>query len=80
MKQKIRHWTPTVFSVLLSFICLASFFSRPSSPWTIPFLCFLPLCFFFAATVTSNLQREICELREQVAKLEEKRVGSHDDA
>ncbi len=33
------------------------------------------MCFFFVAIVTLSLQREIRELREQVAKLQEKRVG-----
>ena len=51
-----------------------------NSGWAIPFLCFLPMCFFFVAAVTSNLQREIRDLREQVAKLQEKRIGSHDAA
>jgi hypothetical protein len=38
------------------------------------------MCFFFVGVVTSNLQREIRELREQVAKLQEKRAGSQDAA
>jgi hypothetical protein len=80
MKQKIGHWLPIVFCVCLSFICLAGFLSRSPNSWVITFLCFLPMCFFFVAAVTSNLQREIRELREQVAKLQEKRVGSHDAA
>jgi hypothetical protein len=32
------------------------------------------------ASVTSSLQREVRELREQVAKLQEKPVGPHDVA
>jgi hypothetical protein len=80
MKQKIGHWLPMAFCVALAFICLTAVLSRSPSAWIIPFLCFLPMCFFFVAAVTSNLQREIRELREQVAKLQEKRVGSHDAA
>ncbi|HLX94234.1 MAG TPA: hypothetical protein VKU37_00660 [Verrucomicrobiae bacterium] len=80
MKQKIGHWLPLAFCVFLSFICLAAFLSRYPDAWIIPFLCFLPMCFCFVATVTSNLQREIRELREQVVKLQGKRVGSHDAA
>jgi hypothetical protein len=80
MKQKLGHWLPPIYCAILSLICLAAFLSRNESAGIIPFLCFLPMCFFFAATVTSNLQREIRELREQVAKLQEKRVGSRDAA
>jgi hypothetical protein len=42
--------------------------------WVIPFLCFLPMCFYFVATVTSHLQQEVRELQEQVAKLQEKQL------
>ncbi len=80
MKQKAGHWLPIAFCVCLSAICLAGVLSRTPSSWIVPFLCFLPMCFFFVAAVTSNLQREIRELREQVAKLQEKRVGSQDAA
>jgi hypothetical protein len=49
-----------------------------TSSWAIPFLCFLPMCFFFVAAVTSNMQREIRELRKQVTDLQAKQVSSHD--
>ena len=75
MKQKIGHWLPIAFCVGLSFICLAGVLSRSPSSWIIPFLCFLPMCFFFVAAVTSHLQRQVVELQEQVAKLQEKRLG-----
>jgi len=73
MKQKLVNWLPMSFCVSLSIICVITFIGFPTA-WVIPFLCFLPMCFFFVAVVTSNLQREVRELREQVAKLEEKRV------
>lgn len=72
MIHKLGNWLPMAFCASLSFICVSGFISRSSSSWIIPFLCFLPMCFFFVAAVTSNLQREIRELREQVAKLQEK--------
>jgi len=83
MKQKISHWIPMGFCACLALISLPTqiFFSSGSSgAWVIPFLCFLPMCFFFVAAVTSNLQREVRDLREQVAKLQGKRVGSQDAA
>ena len=54
--------------------------NRSPSSWAIPFLCFLPMCFFFVAAATSGLQREVRELREQLAKLKDKQAGSHDAA
>jgi hypothetical protein len=72
MKQKLAPWLPPIYCSVLSLICLAAFLIRSQSEWFITFLCFLPMCFFFAAIATSNLQREIRELREQVAKLQEK--------
>jgi hypothetical protein len=80
MKQKIGHWLPIAFCIGLSFICVAGFMSRSPSSWIIPFLCFLPMCFFFVAAVTSNLQREIRELRKQVTDLQAKQASSHDAA
>jgi len=73
MKQKLGNWLPMGFCAALSLICVIAFIGFPTA-WVIPFLCFLPMCFFFVAAVTSNLQREVRELREQVAKLQEKRV------
>jgi fucose permease len=72
MKQKLGPWLPAIYCAILSLICLAAFLIRSESEWFIIFLCFLPMGFVFAATVTSNLQREIRELREQVEKLQEK--------
>ncbi len=73
MKQKSANWLPAGFCAALSLICLTTFIGFPTA-WVIPFLCFLPLCFYFVAAVTSDLQREVRELREQVAKLQEKKV------
>jgi hypothetical protein len=80
MKQKIGHWLPMAMCVGLAFICVTGFVFFSPSCWIIPFLCFLPMCFFFVAAVTSGLQREILDLREQVAQLQEKRGGPHDAA
>ena len=73
MKQKISHWIPMSFCAFLALISLPLIISLRNTGWAIPFLCFLPICFFFVAAVTSNLQREVRDLREQVAKLQEKR-------
>jgi hypothetical protein len=75
MKQKISHWTAMGFCACLSIITIPLEMTLPSTGWAITFLCFLPMCFFFVAAVTSNLQREVNELREQVAKLQDKQGG-----
>jgi NADH:ubiquinone oxidoreductase subunit 6 (subunit J) len=80
MKQKISHWIPMGFCAVLALISLPLVISFKNTGWAIPFLCFLPMCFFFVAAVTSNLQREVRDLREQVARLHEKRAGSQDAA
>lgn len=68
MKENLPHWLPMGFCAALSLICVVTFIGFPGA-WVIPFLCFLPLCFMFAGTVTTNLQREVRELREQIAEL-----------
>ena len=74
-KQKVGNWLPMAFCASLSLICLIAFISSGKDVWVIPFLCFLPMCFFFMAAVTVNLQREVRDLREQVAKLEGKQIA-----
>ncbi len=59
------------FCSSLSLICVTAFIASPG-PGVVPFGCFLPLCFMFVATVTTNLQREVRELREQLAELQRK--------
>ena len=66
--NKINHWLPSIFCAGLSAICLATFIGFPTA-WIIPFLCFLPLGFYFAAGVTSSLEKEIQELRLQIMEL-----------
>jgi polyhydroxyalkanoate synthesis regulator phasin len=38
------------------------------------------MCFFFVGSATSQMQKEIQELRKQVADLQSKQVSSHDAA
>jgi hypothetical protein len=84
MKQTLQtfgHWTPAAFC---AFICLNALFFAPSSPgvewWKPIFFSFLPLCFFFVGSATSQMQKEIRELRKQVTDLQDKQVSSHDAA
>ena len=82
MKQKMQtigHWIPAAFC---AFICLNALFFAPSSHgvewWKPVFFSFLPMCFIFVSMATSQMQREIRELRKQVTDLQDKQVSSHD--
>jgi len=73
--KHIRPWIPAVFCAFISFQALSSS-SRPAGGWWEPvFLSFLPMCFFFVGLATFQLQREIGELRQKLAELEQKKLG-----
>jgi len=44
------------------------------------FFSFLPMCFIFVGAATSQMQKEIRELRKQVVDLQTKQSSSHDVA
>ena len=73
MKQTLGHWTPAAFCAFISFTAL--FASSGSDWWRPAFFAFLPMCFFFVGAATSQMQREIRQLRKQLTGLLEKRVG-----
>lgn len=75
MKQTVSHWIPAVFCAFLSVIALSMQIGSDSWAWKPAFFCFLPMCFFFVGAATSQMQREIRELRKQLTELQEKRVG-----
>ena len=79
--QTIGHWTPAAFC---AFICLYVLFLAPKDVnvewWKPIFFAFLPMCFFFTAMATSQMQKEIRELRKQVTDLQSKQASSHDAA
>lgn len=69
-------WLSTGFCAALSLICLVAHVALPlvtgsdtSSAWVITFLCFLPMCFFFVGSGIWQMQREIGELRKQLAEI-----------
>ena len=66
----VCHWSPAVFCAALSIICIVvGGVGSRFDAWVIPFLGFLPMCFFFVASGTFKMQQEIRELRDQVAAL-----------
>mgnify|MGYP001213421574 CR=1 FL=1 len=72
--KPIAHWMPAVFCAFLSLLALSMQIRSDSGDWKPAFYCFLPMCFFFVGSTTSQMQREIRELRKQLAELQQKRV------
>lgn len=69
--KTIAHWLPAGYCAFLSLIALFAFTRSPDAQWWRPaFFSFLPLCFFFAGSVTIQMHRELRELRQRVAELE----------
>lgn len=73
-KQKTQHWVALFFCACLGLIVIVTslLFSTSLPVGMIPFLCFLPMCFFYVGLTTSSLQREIRELRQKVSDLQSK--------
>lgn len=67
------HWIPAAFCALISIIVpLGSQLSGwDSGTWEPAFYSFLPLCFYWVGTVTSQMHREIRELRSQLTELQQ---------
>ena len=75
-KQAAAPWLPMIFSAVLSLITLIALVASASIPgsgsggWEIPFVCFLPMCFFFVGAALTHTRKEILDLRAQVAELQ----------
>ncbi|MGQ0634912.1 MAG: hypothetical protein ACT4QC_09900 [Planctomycetaceae bacterium] len=65
-------WAPFWFCVALSIITLTLGISMSGEMgWAVAFLCFLPMCFFFVANQTSQMQRELNNLRQRITEFEQ---------
>jgi len=75
-KRATLPWIATAFCAALSLltICQNLWLSVVNHSdyggWAIGFLCFLPICFYWVGVAMSKMQREISELRKQVAELQ----------
>jgi hypothetical protein len=71
IRSKIAIWTPFGFSAVLcySLVLLGSKGRLFSTPGFIPFICFLPMAFFFVGSSVSN---DITQLEKRLGALEEK--------
>ena len=68
MIKKKSHlpWIPAVFCTFLSLMALMAAVISHLLVGMIPFLSFLPMCFFFVGSYTSLMQNEIDDLRREV--------------
>ena len=71
MRPSTRHWIAPAFCAFISVIAMAASVGNAES-WRPAFFAFLPMCFYFVAVVTSQMQVEIRELRKQLAELQPK--------
>jgi hypothetical protein len=74
--KTITHWIPAAFCAFLSLLALSMQIGSDSGAWKPAFYCFLPMCFFFVGAATSQMQKEIRELRKQVTDLQSRQVSS----
>jgi hypothetical protein len=79
-KQALAPWLPMGFCASLSLITVCGIHGSVAAggsdwAWAVPFLCFLPMCFFGVGAVVSDMRREISELRKQVAELRQDNNG-----
>jgi len=71
--KTIAPWIPALYCAVLSAVVLIVHLKSGanSSAWEPGFYCFLPMCFFFVGSVTAQLHKELKELRQRLAVLEE---------
>jgi hypothetical protein len=70
------HWIPVAFCAFISLIALFGSVRSPDSGWWRPaFFAFLPMCFFFVGSATTQMHRELRELRQRLTELEQKKAS-----
>jgi hypothetical protein len=70
-------WTPVAFSAGLSVISVVTYVaSGLSDAWIIPFLCFLPMTFWFAALSHQKAREHIKVLEARIQQLEADKTAS----
>lgn len=72
MKQTFSHWVPAIFCAFLCTVALIGAVVGVARGgqmgwWEPAFFAFLPMCFFYVGAVTSDMRRQIQELRDQLA-------------
>jgi hypothetical protein len=73
--KTISHWVPAGFCAFISLIALSASISSTDSGWWRPtFFAFLPMCFVFVGIATTQMRRELRELRQRITELEQQRA------
>jgi hypothetical protein len=70
--KNIGHWIPAGFCAFLSLLALSMQIGSESWTWKPAFYCFLPMCFFFVGMATSQMHREIRDLRKKLEEFQAK--------
>jgi hypothetical protein len=70
LRQTLAHWIPFAFAVFLCYSTLWRLAASEAKWWEPAFYAFLPMCFFIVGVITSNMEREIRELRGALARLQ----------
>jgi len=71
MREKIAPWTAFALCAALSTITLVTLTRPGATGWEPTFYFFLPMCFFYVGVVMAGMTKEIRELRQRIAKLEQ---------
>jgi len=78
--RTLIHWLPFAFSIYLCYATLWRLSASGAAAWGPAFYAFLPMCFFFGGVVTFRLEREIRELRGQIARINQMPAAGSDAA
>jgi hypothetical protein len=74
--KTITHWIPAAFCAVISLIALFASTHLPDSGWWRPvFFAFLPMCFYFVGSATTQMHRELRFLRERLTALEHQKAN-----
>jgi hypothetical protein len=75
--QTYDVWTPVAFSAGLSFISVVTYVATGlSDAWIIPFVCFLPMTFWFAVLSHQKTREHIKVLEARIQQLEADKAAS----
>ena len=75
-RYPFAYYVPAVFCAFLSLLALAGLISVAAGSTVgnfgqIPFIGFLPMCFYIAGGITNDTRREIQELRQEIIDLKQ---------
>ena len=75
MRPWLSYWGPAAFCGLISFMALFGSVLPYGNWWQPTFFGFLPMCFVFVGCAMLQMSRDLRELRQRLAELEQKGAG-----